>query len=224
MSICVVGYTNGHHILVLSGLLASSNSCIYPVNQNASDSISMPENRAVGSSSQDYFPEVDGLADGQPRSAVPRGILKHLSTSSYPDYLFSCLEQQNPGSLDSPPETCIDRKQVRFSSVQVGCRRADWQNGKELGEHSLLDTDTISPSGVEQNSSIQNDATYPVSEHRPLLSHGLLDAQEDDLNCKTGADLQDQETTPQLLDRKNFLHFHACTKKVNSASVWLCIH
>lgn len=212
MSICVVGHTNGHHILFLSGPLASSNSCIYLVNQNASDSISMPENRAVGTSSQDYFPEVDGPADGQPISAVPRGILKHLSTSSSPDSLFCCLEPQNPGSLDSPPETCIDRKQVRFSPM-VGRRRADWQNGKELGEHSLLDNDAIAPSGVELNSSIENAATNPVSEHRPLLSHGLLDAQEDDLNYKNEADLQHQETTPQLLDRKNFFRLSCLYKK-----------
>lgn len=183
----------------------------------------MPENRAVGTSSQDYFPEVDGPADGQPRSAVPRGILKHLSASSSQDYLFSCLEPQNPGSLDSPPEICIDRKQVRFSPT-VGRRRADWQNGKELGEHSLLDTDTITPSGVEQNIGIENADTNPVSEHKPLLSHGLLDAQEDDLNCKNDVDLQDQETTPQLLDRKNFLHFHTWLKTVNSASLWFCLH
>lgn len=172
---------------------------MYFVNENASDSNSMPENRAVSTSPQDYFPEVDEPADGQPISAVPCGILKHLSISSSPEYLFSCLEPQNSGSLDLSPETCIDRKQVRFSPM-VG-RKRDWQNGKELGEHSLLDTDTITPSGAEQNNSNENDATNPVSEHRSL--HGLLDAQADDHNCKNEADLQDQETTSQLFDRKN---------------------
>lgn len=199
--------------MFLSGPLASSDSCISfasdfkqdpndsPINQNASVPMPMPENRAVSTSSQDCFAEVDWPGGN---SAVPRGILKHLSTSSSTDYLFSRLDPQSTVSLDSPTEIWIDRKQVRFSPT-AGRTRVEWQDGKDLGEHSLLDIDTIAPSEAEKNSDLENTVSTTVSTCRSLLSQGPLDAQEGDLNLKNEADRQEQEAAQhQVFEGKSF--------------------
>ncbi|AWP00568.1 putative synaptotagmin-like protein 2 [Scophthalmus maximus] len=137
------------------------------VSQNAdSVPVPIPENTAVANS-QDCFVEVDGAAGRETNCAAPRGILKHLSTSSSTDSLLSPLDLQSPVSPDSPTETWMDRKQVKFSSM-VSQSGEEWQNGKELGEHSLLDNDSIAPSEME-NSCLNNsylDNTDNVSGHR----------------------------------------------------------
>lgn len=96
----------------------------------------------VSSSSQDSFVEEGRPGGQQTNLAASRGILKHLSTSTSTDSLFSCLDLQSPVSLDSPTESWIDRKQVRFSS-KVGQSGVEWQDGTELGENSLLDVNSI---------------------------------------------------------------------------------
>ncbi|KAG8008097.1 Synaptotagmin-like protein 2 [Nibea albiflora] len=127
-----------------------------PVTQNAY----VPINSSQG---------VDGPDDTETNSpASPRGILKHLFTSSPLDSPFSRPDPQSPVSLNSPTETW---KQVRFSSM-VGQSSGEWQDGKELGEHSLLDIDCIAPSEVENNSSTT------VGTSRPLLRQSKVDSQE----------------------------------------------
>ncbi|XP_042286889.1 synaptotagmin-like protein 2 isoform X1 [Thunnus maccoyii] len=176
--------------------LPSSDSCVShatnlkpdpndsPDTQNASVSMPMPENQAVCTSSQDCFLEVDRSAGRQIISAAPRGILKRLSTSSSTDSLLSRLDLQSPVSLDSPTETWIDRKQVRFSST-VSRSGVEWQDGKELGEHSLLDVDLIVSSETENNSNLENDGrTTTTGTHRPLLTQSQADLQEGELSCK----------------------------------------
>ncbi|XP_051257392.1 synaptotagmin-like protein 2 isoform X2 [Dicentrarchus labrax] len=158
-----------------------------PVSQNASVPLPLPENRAVSPCSQDSFTEVDVSGGRQAHYAAPRGILKHLSNSSSSDSLFSHLDTQSPVSLHSPTETWLDRKQVRFSSM-VSLSTVEWQDGKELGEHSLLDFDAIALSEIENNSDLENTATATVSTNRPLLSP--LDSHE--LNCKN-EHLQEQQ-------------------------------
>ncbi|KAI3373680.1 hypothetical protein L3Q82_021958 [Scortum barcoo] len=159
------------------------------VTQNAS--VPMPMPRAVGTSLQDCFVEVDGPGDRLTNCAVPRGILKHLSTSSSTDSLFSHLDLQSPVSQDSPSETWIDRKHVRFSSMVVQSG-VEWQDGKELGEHSLLDVDFITPS-EENNSDLGDTGGTAVGTHSPLLNQSQVDSQEGELNCKNEACLQEQE-------------------------------
>ncbi|XP_070772893.1 synaptotagmin-like protein 2 isoform X2 [Enoplosus armatus] len=161
-----------------------------PFTQNAS--IPMPENRAGGTSSQVCFVELDGPGGTQTNAAAPRGILKHLSASSSTDSLFSRLDPPGPVSLDSPTETWIDRKQVRFSST-VAQAGAEWQDGKELGEHSLLDVDSVTPSEVENNSDLENTGSTAVGTCRPLLSQSQVDFQEGVLNSKNEAYLQEQD-------------------------------
>ncbi|KAK7904303.1 hypothetical protein WMY93_016910 [Mugilogobius chulae] len=81
---------------------------------------------------------------------IPRGILKQLSDSAVLD----------PQTLDfraeSPPDPWADRKQVRFSSALSGSS-AKRQDGKEIGEHSLLDVDTFTP--TEEGRSDGKDST-----------------------------------------------------------------
>ncbi|TDH04535.1 hypothetical protein EPR50_G00133750 [Perca flavescens] len=187
--------------------LPSSDSCIsYASNikqdlndsPNASVPMPMPENREVITSSQPCFVEENGQGDQQTNTAAPRGILKHLSTSSSTDSLFSRLDLQSPVSLDSLPETWIDRKQVRFSST-VGWSELEWQDGKELGEHSLLDVDSVTPSELENNSDLDHTGSTTVGTRRPLLRQSQVDSQEGELICKDEASLQEQEAGQHLV-------------------------
>lgn len=156
-------------------------------------------------STQDCVDEEDRPGGQQANSAAPRGILKHLSTSSSTDSLLSRLDQQSPVSLDSPTEPWIDRKQVRFSST-VDQGGAEWQDGKELGEHGLLDVDSIAPSEAGNNSCLDNTGSPTVGTQRPLLNQSPVDSQEGGLTCKNEADLQEQEAGQhQVLGGKSFI-------------------
>ncbi|XP_023260602.1 synaptotagmin-like protein 2 isoform X2 [Seriola lalandi dorsalis] len=118
-------------ICYASNLRQDPNSLIA---HNASVPMPMPENKAVNTSSQDCFVEVDGPGGRKTPPAAPQGILKHFSTSSSTDSLFSHLDLQSPVNLDSPTETWLDKKQVRFSTM-VSHSGEEWQDGEELGEH-----------------------------------------------------------------------------------------
>lgn len=87
--------------------------------------------------------------DGSEMCIVPRGILKSISSSS--DSPQSQLDSHSPVSTEPLTEPWMDRKQVRFSPA-VGCSSVKCQDGKELGEHSLLDVDLFTPSQAEINS------------------------------------------------------------------------
>ncbi|KAE8288111.1 Synaptotagmin-like protein 2 [Larimichthys crocea] len=138
-----------------------------PFTQNAY----VPINSSVSNSSQ----EVDGPEDRETNFPVsPRGILKHLFTYSPLDSPFSHLDPQSPVSLNSPTETW---KQVRFSSV-VGQSSVDWHDGKELGEYSVLDVDSIAPSEVENNRNLEHTVSTTVRTGRPLVRQSKVDSQE----------------------------------------------
>lgn len=143
-----------------------------PVRQEEPVSMAMPENVAVSS----CFVEVDGPAGTQSYSAAPRGILKHLSTDSTTDSLTPHVEPERSVSPDSPDETSIDRKQVRFSTM-VGQTGVEWQDGKELGEHGLLDAIFNPP--------FQTDNNTDPGTRRLLLKQGHMDSQQGDLIYKT---------------------------------------
>lgn len=157
--------------------------------------ISVPKNGVVSSSSRDCFSEVDRPGCRKSNAAVPRGILKHLSASSSTGPVFLCNDLQSPVSPDSPPENWIDRKQVRFSSP-IGQSRVEWQDGKELGEHSLLDIDSITASEEGNNS---------VSTCKPLLRQSQVDSKGGELCCKNKANLQQQDVSHhKVLGGKSF--------------------
>lgn len=202
--------------MFLSGHLPSSDSCISfatevkqdprdsLVTQNASVPMAMPENRAASPSSHESFAETDEPEGRQTNSAAPRGILKRLSTSSSTDSLISRMDPQSAVSLDYLTETLIDRKQVRFSST-VGQTRVEWQDGKELGEHSLLDNDSIAPFRLENNSDLENAVSTAVGTCRPLFRQSQVDSQEGELKCKNEAYLLEQEAGQhQVLGGKIF--------------------
>uniref|UniRef100_A0A8C2YZP1 Synaptotagmin-like 2a n=1 Tax=Cyclopterus lumpus TaxID=8103 RepID=A0A8C2YZP1_CYCLU len=183
--------------------LPSSDSCISyasnlkqepndsPITQNASMPMPMPVNI---SSSHDSFVEEDRPGGQQTNSTAPRGILKHLSTSSNTDSLFSCLDLQSPVSLDSPTptESWIDRKQVRFSS-KAGQSGVEWQDGMELGENGLLDVNPITPSEAENNNDLEDTGRAPVGIRGPVFNQSKVDSQEGELNGKYESNLQEQE-------------------------------
>ncbi|XP_049448491.1 synaptotagmin-like protein 2 isoform X1 [Epinephelus fuscoguttatus] len=184
--------------------LPSSDSCISYVSdliqdpndsliaQNASVPMPMPQNREGSTSSQDCFVEEDRPEGQLTNSAAPRSILKRLSTSSSTDSMFSHLDLQSPVSLDSPTDSWIDRKQVRFSPM-VSQTGTEWQDGRELGEHSLLDVDSLNPFAPGNNSYLENAGTTTVGTQRPSLCQSHVDSQEGELNSKNEANLQEQE-------------------------------
>ncbi|XP_034406758.1 synaptotagmin-like protein 2 isoform X2 [Cyclopterus lumpus] len=196
--------------------LPSSDSCISyasnlkqepndsPITQNASMPMPMPVNI---SSSHDSFVEEDRPGGQQTNSTAPRGILKHLSTSSNTDSLFSCLDLQSPVSLDSPTptESWIDRKQVRFSS-KAGQSGVEWQDGMELGENGLLDVNPITPSEAENNNDLEDTGRAPVGIRGPVFNQSKVDSQEGELNGKYESNLQEQEAGEHLGDVSE--HFH----------------
>lgn len=194
--------------LSLSGPLVSSNSYSSfisdfhqdhsdsPVTQNAFVPLPMHEIRTISTKTQGCFAEVDGPGGRQTSASAPCGILKHLSTSSSSHCLFSHLDTQRTVSLDSPTET----KQLRFCPT-VSPSRVEWQDGKELREHSLLDIDSIAPSEAEAHG--ENTVINTV---KPLLRQSALAYQEDGLNCNNEADLQLRETAQhQAFDGKSFM-------------------
>lgn len=196
-----------------SGPLASSDGSILFANyfkqnlndssQNASVPTPMPKNEALGSSSgsHDWIPEVEEPGGRQTNAAAPCGILKHLPALSSTDILLSQQDRTSPVSPGSPSEACLDRKQVRFSPM-VAHSRSERQRGKELGEHSVLDVDTIAPSLLDVNSDLES---VTVSTRGSLLRQSALDAQEGHLTCDSKAELQEQQSARlQPIDGKSY--------------------
>lgn len=196
-----------------SGPLTSSDGSILFANyfkqnlndtpQNASVPTPTPKNEALGSISvsHDWIAEVEEPGGRQTNTAAPCGILKHLPTSSSTDILLSQQDRTSPVSPGSPSEAWLDRKQVRFSPMMAHSR-SEWQRGKELGEHSVLDVDTIAPSLLDVNSDPESGT---VSTCGPLLCQSALDVQEGDVTCGNKAELQEQQSAQlQLIGGKSY--------------------
>ncbi|XP_069366396.1 uncharacterized protein sytl2a isoform X3 [Paralichthys olivaceus] len=179
------------------------------VTQNASVLMSMPENTASSTSYQEHFSEVDGPVGKQPNSSALRGILKQFYASISAESLLSPVDLQNPVSLDSTAE--IDRKQVRFSSM-VSQSGVEWQNGKELGEHSLLDVDSITLSETENNRVnncyLEKTGCTTSGTHRAILNQCGVDSQEGEVSFRNEAKLREQETGQQQVLGGVFEHCH----------------
>lgn len=119
-------------------------------------------------SAQDLNAEVEGPGEKQTDPVAPCGILKRSSSTGSTDH-----DRTSPVSPSSLSEMCTDRKQVRFSP-EVTRRRGKLQRGKELGEHTVLDVDTIPLPLAEQNSDQENST---VTTHNPFLIERPSDAQ-----------------------------------------------
>ncbi|KAM3868716.1 uncharacterized protein sytl2a [Diretmus argenteus] len=180
-----------------------------PVTQNAPVPVPVAKTSKAINRSQDApdssTVEVDESAGRQTNSAAPRGILKHMSSSSSTDSHCSWPDPHSPVSLDSPTQTSIavdreaagwiDRKQVRFC-LAFGQSRVEWQHGKELGEHSLLDVDLITASEEENSTDLVNTGSTVAGTRRTLLKQRQVDLDEGDLSCERGANLPNQEAVP----------------------------
>lgn len=127
-----------------------------------------PTNEALTFSARDWTAEVEGSGEKQTDPIAPCGILKRSSSTGSTDHDWT-----SPVTPTSSSEMWTDRKQVRFSP-EVTRRRAKLQSGKELGEHSVLDVDSIPPPLVDKNSDQENST---VTTHNPFLSERPLDAQ-----------------------------------------------
>ncbi|XP_029375763.1 synaptotagmin-like protein 2 isoform X9 [Echeneis naucrates] len=166
-----------------------------PVSQHPAVTMAMPEDIAVSTSLLDCSVEEEGSSSRESNSTALQGILKYLSTSNTTDSPFPHLNQQDPVSVDSPAETWIDRKQVSFSTM-VSHNGKEWQDEKELGGCSLLDTDSVT--SCEIKDSLLNNNDLENSGRRATGTYKLLlripnDLQEGELICKNDSDFRDQE-------------------------------
>lgn len=149
-----------------------------PVPQNApawlptpTTSTPTPTNEVLTFSTQDWTADVERSGERQTDPVAPCGILKQSSATGSMDHDWT-----GPVSPSSSAETWTDRKQVRFSP-EVTRRRTKLQRGKELGEHSVLDVDTITPPLADNNSDQESSI---VTTDNPFLIRRLLDAQDVD--------------------------------------------
>ncbi|XP_071195480.1 uncharacterized protein sytl2a isoform X5 [Salvelinus alpinus] len=134
---------------------------------------SLLESPAVRQASRQTGQQPDSPADRQASFPAPRSILKQSSSTDFLQFRNVCRRQPEPqcpqtlhssnGILEPSSDTrpakeretlvWIDRKQVRFGPA-VSRSSVEWptemQDGKELGEHSLLDLDCTSPPEGEE--------------------------------------------------------------------------
>lgn len=181
----------------------------------ATTSLLTPTNGGLTFSTQDSAAGVEGSGGSQTDPAAPCGILKHPSATGPTDHDWTSMI-----STSSSPETWTDRKQVRFSP-EVTRKRTKLQSGKELGEHSVLDVDTITTSLMDNSdakgiSTITKDSLFhgqgPLGAHNvDDLTTSLVDnnrtqenstiTTDNPFHCQSPLDAQDVGTiTPPLAD------------------------
>ncbi|XP_034034736.1 uncharacterized protein sytl2a isoform X2 [Thalassophryne amazonica] len=165
-----------------------------PLSQNAS--ITMTGTPKFGTSPQDWYVGVDVPEGRHDNFSASRGILKHMSTSSFTDSLCSSLELQSSVSLDSPepfPDRngedlgWLDRKQVRVGSPAGGL-----QDVKILGEYSSLDVNSVTNNQVG-NDGLVNPGSATAATRRPFLKQEHVDSREGELCCTRDTILQKQD-------------------------------
>lgn len=177
-------------------------SCASNLTQECNDS-PVPQNASVHLSEvSQHLSEEDEPTGRESSSSPPRGILKYVPSCSFTDSVCSQDDQSSPKAPDSPTETIlaqdreargwIDRKQVRFSPA-VGCGGVKRQDGKELGEHSVLDTDSINPTDEENNNKSLNAGSNLTEMRRPLVKQREVDLDADDLSFQKEAKLLNRE-------------------------------
>ncbi|XP_020790240.2 synaptotagmin-like protein 2 isoform X2 [Boleophthalmus pectinirostris] len=136
----------------------------------------------ITSITNDYINEMEDLSN----DAAPRGILKSDPV---------VLDEQKSTQAESPTEQWIDKKQVRF------IKRND---GKEVGEHSLLDVDSFTPQEEERKEAEHRteaeDGAKPKSEVKSTDSEVAMQegSQEEVTNDQTEK-YQSQSSVPSLI-------------------------
>ncbi|XP_011617438.2 synaptotagmin-like protein 2 isoform X1 [Takifugu rubripes] len=114
---------------------------------NAFDPPPVAENLAVSIRRQGCSAEVDRPEARKNITPATRGVPEHVLAASGA-VLHAPLDPQDPVKPASSAESSSDRKQVRPSSTDAPARAA-WRDGKELGEHTLLDMDRMALAEAE---------------------------------------------------------------------------
>ncbi|XP_071023279.1 synaptotagmin-like protein 2 isoform X4 [Oncorhynchus clarkii lewisi] len=217
---------------------------------------SLLESPAARQASSQTAQQPDSPAARQASFPAPRSILKQSSSTDFLQFRNVCSCQPEPQcpqtlhfsngvlepSLDTWPakerETLvwIDRKQVRFG-LAVSRSSMEWptemQDGKELGEHSLLDLDCTSPPEGEEetgqsdksgiNSGIDQGDHGPLKEDIEVLTavgspcwlqQPIHDMQRqvdigEGLSCKEKPDIRCLDTGPAQVPADQLDHRHA---------------
>lgn len=152
------------------------------------------ENTAVSIGRWDRSAEVDRPGGGD-NDTPTHGIPEHQPIASSTAH----LEPRNPVDQVSSAQTWRGRKQLRLSSEDAP-RRAAWRDGKELGEHGLLDMDCPALEEAEKGD-LEGAVSLDLPSDVPQLLQAPLHQEPKGRN----QDLSDQEVArhPSLYG-KNF--------------------
>ncbi|XP_064838274.1 synaptotagmin-like protein 2 isoform X2 [Oncorhynchus masou masou] len=217
---------------------------------------SLLESPAARQASSQTGQQPDSPAARQASFPAPRSILKQSTSTDFLQFRNVCScqpEPQCPQTLHSSNRVLepsldpwsakeretlvwIDRKQVRFS-LAVSRSSVEWptemQDGKELGEHSLLDLDCTSPPEGEEetgqsdkngiNSGIDQGDHGPLKEDIEVLTavgspcwlqQPINDMQRqvdigEGLSCREKPDIRCLDTGPAQVPADQLDHRHA---------------
>lgn len=114
---------------------------------NAFDPPPVAENSAVSIRRQGCSAEVDRPGARKNITPATRGVSEHVLAASGA-VLHAHLHPQDPEKSVCSAETSSGRKRARPSSTDAPARTA-WRDGKELGEHTVLDTDCMALAEAE---------------------------------------------------------------------------
>lgn len=191
-----------HHCCLFSELLPSYESPIVTHTYQTSESSQQLEatlntNEPVARKrilhvSRDSSVDRNGPTCKQGVALVPRGILKNNSISNSSSSSNDSLPPMSPqkaeplSPIDHPDSYSsgsgsggwLDRKHVRFSGIDRG-RNPALQHGRELGEHGLLDRDSVAFYDDEEGQTDKSDTSFSSSNGDDVSSEGFNSPREE---------------------------------------------
>ncbi|XP_028322261.1 synaptotagmin-like protein 2 isoform X2 [Gouania willdenowi] len=176
---------------------SSSETIPFPVKPNAL--IPLPENKVFDTSSTVCSVNIEHTQD------VPislHAVFQDLLDTYKPNYTI---------------DNCANKKQVRFCSA-IGPNGVKCQDGKELGEHGLLDSDHYATSETQMANNSHRDSTNALQPH---LKTNHLDSTEGALVFKHGTHFQEQQAkkTLHIGDISEHSHYKLQRTEFSSSSV-----
>ncbi len=174
------------------------------VTQNASVLTPVFENKVVSSGSQDRLADSDRPLQTKLLLLV---ALVSFQLHRLPVLLFSCslssLDLQSAVSLDSPPESWIDRElvQVQLHNCSEQSRVAEWERAS-TAQFAQYRFHCCVRSKKKTTLTLRVLSVISVSTCRPSLI--FLDSQEGELNCKNEVYLQEEEVDQHQVFGKSF--------------------